>query len=371
MRTEILKIIEGGLERNAEKVKSYAKLISEKLIDQGEEKFANRIISLIESKSENAHPVYLDEFMKKPVDNDSRLDMVEVTLSSELKDDIILPEFTKIKVDNYIDSLKAKDKFLKVGIDLPESLLLYGPPGCGKTSIAHYISQKTDLPLVTAKLDGLISSLLGSTAKNIRKIFEYAQERPCILFLDEFDAIAKARDDGHEVGELKRVVNSLLQNIDKFNSNNILIAATNHEKLLDPAVWRRFSNIIEVPKPSKVEIELLLNNNLKVINNNFLKDRKKIEVITDLLLGFSPAEIKSLCINSIKQSILKEEESVSYATFLYQLYLSIGTYNSQDDIVTFLNKCGVSQLGIAKNMEISLRQVRNILENKGVEDNNG
>ena len=368
MRTEILKIIEGGLERNSEKVKSYAKLISEKLMDQGEDKFAIRIMNLVESKSENAHPVYLDEFIKKPVDNDSRLDMVEVTLSSELNDDIILPEFTKTKIDNYVDSLKAKDKFLELGIDLPESLLLYGPPGCGKTSIAHYISKQTELPLVTAKLDGLISSLLGSTAKNIRKVFEYAQERPCILFLDEFDAIAKARDDGHEVGELKRVVNSLLQNIDKFNSNSILIAATNHEKLLDPAVWRRFSTIIEIPKPSKAEIELLLNNNLKIIKTNFLKDKKKTEVIVELLVGFSPAEIKSLCINSIKQSILKEEKSVSYANFLYQLHLSISSYSSQNDIVAFLNKCGVSQISISKVLEISQRQVRNILENKGDED---
>ncbi|WP_251136143.1 AAA family ATPase [Exiguobacterium sp. S90] len=368
MRTEILKIIEGGLERNSEKVRSYAKLISEKLIDQGEEKFATRILNLVESKSENSHPVYLDEFIKKPVDNDSRLDMVDVTLVSELLDEIILPKFTKNKIDNYVDALKAKDKFIELGINLPESLLLYGPPGCGKTSVAHYISKQTGLPLVTAKLDGLISSLLGSTAKNIRKIFEYAQERPCILFLDEFDAVAKARDDGHEVGELKRVVNSLLQNIDKFNSNSILIAATNHQDLLDHAVWRRFSTIIEIPKPTKEEINILLINNLKVINTDFLKDKKKREVIIELLLGFSPAEIKSICINSIKQSVLKGENHISYSSFLFHLHLSISPSTNQEEIAIFLNNYGVSQVSISKALEISQRQVRNILEMR--EDDN-
>lgn len=364
MRTEILKIIEGGLERNSEKVKSYAKLISEKLQVQGEEKFAARITNLLESKSV-AHPVYLDEFMTKPVDQDSRLDMVEVSMAGSFQEEIILPDITKMKIENYVESLKGRDKFLELGLDLPESLLLYGPPGCGKTSIAHYISEKTGLPLVTAKLDGLISSLLGSTAKNIRKIFEYAQERPCILFLDEFDAIAKARDDEHEVGELKRVVNSLLQNIDKFNTNSILIAATNHEKLLDPAVWRRFTNVVEIPKPTKTEIAKLLKKNLTVITANFLKDKKKTDNIAEMLVGMSPSEIKAICYNSVKQSVLKDETNISYATFLYQFYLSKEGSNDQNSLVEFLNKSGVSQINISKITGISQRQIRNILERKG------
>ncbi|WMT28931.1 AAA family ATPase [Bacillus aerius] len=134
MQTEILKIIEGGLERS-----------SEKLRDDGEVKFANRITNLIENNSDNYHPVYLDEFVKKLVDNDSRLDMVEVSMSTELKEDIVLPKLTQVKIDNYIKSLRARDQFLNLGIDIPDSLLLYGPPGCGKTSIAYYIAKKTNL----------------------------------------------------------------------------------------------------------------------------------------------------------------------------------------------------------------------------------
>ncbi|MED1002603.1 ATP-binding protein [Bacillus mobilis] len=369
MRTEILKIIEGGLERNPEKVKSYASLISEKLQEQGEEKFAKRIKNLLNNKS--AHPVYLDEFIARPMDQDSSLDMVEVSMTGQFLEELILPEITKLKIENYIKSLQARDQFLALGLDIPESLLLYGPPGCGKTSIAHYISEQTGLPLVTAKLDGLISSLLGSTAKNIRRVFEYAQERPCILFLDEFDAIAKARNDEHEVGELKRVVNSLLQNIDKFNTNSILIAATNHQQLLDPAVWRRFSNIIEIPKPSQSEIEKLLTANLRMAKADFFRDRKKLDIIIKMLEGLSPAEIKAICFNSVKRSVLKEEDQISYATFLCEIYLSKGNHNDYNALVVFLNRNGVSQVNISKTLGISQRQVRNVLDSKGVELENG
>src|SRR3569833_2537530 len=129
---------------------------------------------------------------------------------------IILQDAVADKVEDFVKVIEHKDKFKQMGLFNQNTLLLYGLPGVGKTTIAKYISMRTGLPLVTARLDAVISSLLGNTSKNIRKIFEYADSKPCILFLDEFDAIAKASDDQHEMGELKRVINSLLQNIDAF-----------------------------------------------------------------------------------------------------------------------------------------------------------
>lgn len=362
LRTELLKIIEGGLEKNRDKVQSYAQLLVEKLRAEGEDKFADRIKDILDKKT--VHPVYMDEFLSKPVDQDSRLDMVDVSIPNSPNENIVLPNLTKTKIDNYVSSLKHRGEFVRLGIDLPESLLLYGPPGCGKTSIAHYIAQQTGLPLVTAKLDAMVSSLLGSTAKNIRRIFDYAKERPCILFLDEFDAIAKSRDDEHEVGELKRIVNSLLQNIDSFNQNNILIAATNHEKLLDPAVWRRFSTVIEIPKPTDTEIMKLIKLFIKDVECDFINDTKKISKVTALLNGLSPSDIKVLCYNVLKATIIAEEKNITYPQFIYHIYLFRGFSDDQVTLIGFLNENGVTQSEIAKILGISMRQVRKLLNNE-------
>ena len=130
-------------------------------------------------------------------------------------------------------------------------MLLYGPPGCGKSRLARYTARKLGLELYVARLDGLISSYLGSTSKNIRALFEFASRTPCVLFLDEFDAIAKLRGDTQELGELKRVVNSFIQNLDTLGTQSVVLAATNHEVLLDAAVWRRFSYRLELSYPGR------------------------------------------------------------------------------------------------------------------------
>jgi hypothetical protein len=137
----------------------------------------------------------------------------------------------------------------RIGARPHMNCLIYGPPGVGKTKLARYLAQQLGLPCLEARLDGLVSSFLGTTARNIGGLFEFANRYRCVLFLDEFDAVAKARDDSQEIGEIKRVVNTLLQSLDARNGIGITLAATNHEHLLDTAVWRRFDARIELPKP--------------------------------------------------------------------------------------------------------------------------
>jgi len=348
MESEIIKIIEGGLERNNEKVKKYAKIMAEKLNETGDENLSKKINKLLEKTS--VHPVYLDSFLIKPIDSESKLDMVDVSVEN-IDIEIVLPEITKQKTDEYINLLKNKDKLLKFGLDIPSSLILYGPPGSGKTTLAHYIAEKTKLPLITAKLDGLISSYLGNTAKNIRKIFEYASERPCILFLDEFDAIAKSRDDSQEIGELKRIVNSLLQNIDEFNKENILIVATNHEKLLDIAIWRRFSTKIEVPYPKKEEIKKLLSLFFGKIKNIFGVTEKQLDKLSDIFIGQSPAEIKNIIYSSVKNLILSNNNNLKYIDILNQIYLIFESAKN-DNKILFFHKNGIVQNEISSFLNI-------------------
>lgn len=177
-----------------------------------------------------------------------------------------------------------------MGVQPNMRCLIYGAPGVGKTLLARYIGRKLGLPLVEARLDGLVSSFLGTTARNIGALFDFADRYRCILFLDEFDAVAKARDDNHEVGEIKRVVNTLLQSLDARSAQGFTLAATNHEHLLDQAVWRRFEARIRMPKPEpQARLQMLA---------RFLEPVRLTNVEMKLLVwltaGMSGADIETL-----------------------------------------------------------------------------
>jgi len=161
----------------------------------------------------------------------------------------ILTEELRRAVDAVVDEWAAVEALSQAGLVPPYSCLIFGPPGTGKTLTAIYLAEKLGLPVVRARIDGIVSSFLGTTARNLANLFEFANRYQCILLLDEFDAIAKLRDDPHEVGEIKRVVNTLLQNLDSRAGVGLTIAITNHPSLLDPAVWRRFEVRLEVPTP--------------------------------------------------------------------------------------------------------------------------
>jgi len=136
------------------------------------------------------------------------------------------------------------------GMNPTRTCMIYGAPGTGKTHLAMWMARQLRIPVVVARLDGLVSSFLGTTSRNIGALFDFANRYRCLLLLDEFDAIAKVRDDPQEVGEIKRVVNTVLQNLDARQAIGFTIAVTNHETLLDPAIWRRFEVQLSIPRPS-------------------------------------------------------------------------------------------------------------------------
>ncbi|MCK9330769.1 MAG: ATP-binding protein [Candidatus Cloacimonetes bacterium] len=359
MYTELIKIIEGGLKGDKEKVLNYAKNISDLIEKKGDVKVAQKIRLLLDNKKGSL--ITLDSLSTKPVDSESRLEMVDIQYYTNTNISPILSEQTHKSIELFIKSYVKRDSILKAGINIKSSLLLYGPPGCGKSTLAKYVSLKTGLPLITVRLDGMISSLLGSTAKNIRKIFDYASKRECILFLDEFDVIAKLRDDKNDLGELKRVVNSLLQNIDDFSENSIIIAATNHHQLLDSAVWRRFSNILLLDKPQKNEIELFLNRHLTNIDNDIYNSKSKFEQIVSSLENKSYSDIETIINNTIKKVIINEKYFVNNYDLLTEIFLhEYHSINDEDIYLKFLLANGVTQRELNEELGYSLRKVREI-----------
>lgn len=196
-----------------------------------------------------------------PVDSDSRLNLLREQYPVCLeRQPVFLPEI-QTALSRLIQERRNTDKLTAAGLVPLRSLLVSGPPGVGKTLSASWIAQELDLPLLTLDLASVISSYLGKTGNNVRTVLNYAQQFPCVLLLDEFDAIAKRRDDDRDVGELKRLVTVLLQTIDEWSPVSVLIAATNHGELLDPAIWRRFDMTIQMGLPGHKEREAFLCDN--------------------------------------------------------------------------------------------------------------
>ena len=170
-------------------------------------------------------------------------------------DHIILPNHVRTACQDLINEQNRSDLLQSYGIEPRNKLLLIGPSGNGKTSLAEAIAEALMIPLLTVRYESIIGSYLGETASRLSKLFEYAKTRECVLFFDEFETLGKERGDVHETGEIKRVVSSLLMQIDALPSYVIAIAATNHDTLLDKAAWRRFQIRLEIPKPTRSSLE--------------------------------------------------------------------------------------------------------------------
>ncbi|MBB6125396.1 AAA family ATPase [Sphingobium subterraneum] len=213
-----------------------------------------------------------------PVDADSRLALAKTEYPVVLVSEPILNAQLALRLEQVVQERGHLSALERQGLGPTRSLMFIGPPGVGKTMSARWLAERLDRPLITLDLATVMSSYLGKTGSNIRSVLEYAKAVPSVLLLDEFDSIAKRRDDEGDVGELKRLVTVLLQEVDDWPSTSLLIAATNHGELLDSAVWRRFDDVLEFDPPSNGE-------RAAVLQRLFAEDVAQLEPWMPLLVN--------------------------------------------------------------------------------------
>nr|DAW20846.1 MAG TPA: ATPase [Caudoviricetes sp.] len=292
---DIVALIGASLDANYSEVRSVSNRIA-RAISVEDMDGAQKIKSVLRRKGVPLRSSGYSDSL--PVDPKSRMPLVEEQQWPVTP--LLLGESERNTFTTFIESVKQQDKLIENGLMGKLGLLLSGPPGTGKTLIAGHIASQLNRPLYVVRLDSVISSLLGDTAKNLRQIFDFVPSRNGILLLDEVDAVAKVRDDRHEIGELKRVVNTLIQGLDSLDDNSVVIAATNHAELLDPAIWRRFPFKIRLDLPSQDLREVLWNHFLFRDNGND-KELKALGAISE---GMSGADIETVSISARRQSIL-------------------------------------------------------------------
>lgn len=297
---ELVRIVSGALRLDIEKVRNYTAFLADKLDQAGESTTANRLRKLLAESDEQLRPTGASFAAALPVDSESRFPLVErVGTKSISEPPIVLTQLQWDTVNEFLSIAKSYAQADTHGVASSLSFLLYGPPGTGKSRLARHMAQALGLDLYVARLDGLISSFLGSTSKNIRALFDFAAKTPCVLFLDEFDAIAKLRGDTQELGELKRVVNSFIQNLDSLGTQSIVIAATNHHELLDSAIWRRFSYRLALDYPTAEQRVELWWNFLGPMNFT----EREIDLLVDLSEGFTGSDIHDVGIRLSRRRI--------------------------------------------------------------------
>jgi len=220
--------------------------------------------------------------------------------------DMIASDAIKSRINRIISEFVQRDRLRKHDLENRRKILLSGPPGTGKTLTASILANELDLPLYTILMDKMVTKFMGETSTKLRQVFDLIGQRQGVYLFDEFDAIGGERSRDNDVGEMRRVLNSFLQFIERDNSDSLIIAITNNKELLDQALFRRFDDVILYNLPSLEEKEELLKNRLA----QFAKKIKFKDLLPNIN-GLSHAEISLACVDAIKETILNDKQSMN------------------------------------------------------------
>lgn len=314
----ICELIKSGLIKDDVAFRKAAEAICAEERSKQHEILANKISELLNNNQypNNSNTRNSPQIINSP--NNITNQLFYEKIPNKRLDQLLLPGNVYNSCRDLIEEQTRIDLLRSYGLEPRNKILLIGPPGNGKTSVAEGIAEALMVPLLTVRYESIIGAYLGETASRLSKLFEYAKTRQCVLFFDEFDTIGKERGDQQETGEIKRVVSSLLLQIDALPSYVVTIAATNHDALLDKAVWRRFQLKLELPKPTRRNLEHWFSSFEKKMNFSFGLEPS---TLAKKLYGKSYADAEEFALSVYRKFILRSPTVSSKAITNEQLKL--------------------------------------------------
>lgn len=236
-----------------------------------------------------------------PMDRDGEAPLAGVTWSERPLSTLTLPPSLEKRIRELLAEVACWQELDRAGVPRRQRILLHGPPGCGKTSVAAALARELAVPLAVVRVDSIMSSYLGETAGNLRRVFDYAASERVVLLFDEFDAVGKERGDPTDHGELRRVVNAVLQMMEGYVGPSLLVAATNHPGALDSAVWRRFDEVFEVPMPTVAQLQRVMSRILA----GHMEKSADLRQVAEQLTGFPHAAAEKVAFDARRRALLQ------------------------------------------------------------------
>lgn len=296
----LVQFAEAGLAGDQQKLELLA-LTAVRSLKRTDPSQANELASLLSRYSVNGASLRWRNAPPPPEDADAGLALLKIPSTEQAQEPELEPH-VRGAIRRFLDERRECASLIAEGIAPPRTLLLKGAPGTGKTMLAAWMAKELGIPLVVLDLATSISSYLGKTGANLRRSLDYARATPCLLLLDEFDSIAKRRDDASDVGELKRIVNVLLKELEEWPLHSVLVAATNHPEMLDPAIQRRFDVVAHLPLPGKSErlaiLGISLGRHAETLPDNFLI------AVANVVDGLSGSDVTTLSQGALRRHLV-------------------------------------------------------------------
>jgi SpoVK/Ycf46/Vps4 family AAA+-type ATPase len=301
-------LIKTGAEGNHEAFRQVSEEVIREERSKNHHLLANDLERILYGRANSAKKIPFTLNDNLPKDRERGIPLLQIKEPTRRLEDVVLSDENSSLIEEILQELHKSEVLKTYGLYPVDRLLFCGPPGCGKTLTAEVVASELGLPFSIVRIDSVVSSYLGETASNLRQVFDFISSISMVVLFDEFDALGKERDDAADHGELKRVVNAFIQMLDGYEGKSLLIAATNHDHILDSAIWRRFDEVLIFDLPNIEHLRRLISIKLRGLRREF--EIEDAEFVSQLK-GMSHADVERVLRRAAKDMILSGKEFLS------------------------------------------------------------